>query len=381
MYAKSLAQGKDILQRKYAGGKGSEGTFLQRTAINAVTPTSVQPIVREVLSSTGRLLDAGTRAFMEPRFGHDFSQVRVHTDTRAAESAEAVNALAYTVGRDVVFGARQYAPETSEGRRLMAHELTHVVQQGESVSAPHGISSSDDSQEREASSVASAVQTGQSTSINARGSSSLLQRQEDLRLRMPQFPGRQRRQISLFPPGQRPRLHLDMSVLRPLFELQGISNLRPVGQPRLFPGLGNPPPAFLPGTSPSSASTPPHVPAADDPNKIVDLDFNLDIETMSLMAYTLARLGFPLQTPAEQEQQQIDQLQAIFSGREVEDTPLGLRLLSTGINYLYNVLGDTPTGSRILERRILGTIKLKQLTFVINPATGTYGLSAQFLIP
>jgi hypothetical protein len=66
---------------------------------------------------------------MEPRFGHDFSGVRVHTDAQAAESARAVNALAYTVGRDVVFGAGQFAPQSPAGRRLMAHELTHVVQQ------------------------------------------------------------------------------------------------------------------------------------------------------------------------------------------------------------------------------------------------------------
>jgi hypothetical protein len=66
---------------------------------------------------------------MEPRFGQDFSEVRVHTDAKAEESARAVNALAYTVGRDVVFGAGQYAPGTSAGQQLLAHELTHVVQQ------------------------------------------------------------------------------------------------------------------------------------------------------------------------------------------------------------------------------------------------------------
>jgi len=66
---------------------------------------------------------------MEPRFGHDFSQVQVHTDEKAADSARSVNALAYTVGRDVVFGTGQYAPETTAGKRLLAHELTHVVQQ------------------------------------------------------------------------------------------------------------------------------------------------------------------------------------------------------------------------------------------------------------
>jgi hypothetical protein len=67
---------------------------------------------------------------MEARFGHDFSQVRVHTDEPAADSARAVNALAYTVGRDVVFDRGCYAPRTAEGQRLLAHELTHVVQQG-----------------------------------------------------------------------------------------------------------------------------------------------------------------------------------------------------------------------------------------------------------
>jgi hypothetical protein len=66
---------------------------------------------------------------MEPRFGHNFSQVRVHADAKSAESARAVNALAYTAGRTIVFGAGQYAPETADGRRLIAHELTHVVQQ------------------------------------------------------------------------------------------------------------------------------------------------------------------------------------------------------------------------------------------------------------
>jgi hypothetical protein len=80
----------------------------------------------------GRPLDASVRAFFEPRFGQAFDQVRVHTDVRATESARAVNALAYTRGRDIVFGAGQYAPETMAGRRLLAHELTHVMQQNPS---------------------------------------------------------------------------------------------------------------------------------------------------------------------------------------------------------------------------------------------------------
>jgi hypothetical protein len=67
---------------------------------------------------------------MEGRFGHDFSRVRLHVDARAAAAAEAVDSFAYTVGRDIVFGPGQYAPETRAGRRLLAHELAHVVQQG-----------------------------------------------------------------------------------------------------------------------------------------------------------------------------------------------------------------------------------------------------------
>jgi hypothetical protein len=91
------------------------------------------PIVHEVLRSTGYALDPTTRAFMEPRLGHDFGRVRVHTDARAAESAGAVNALAYTVGSDVVFGAGQYQPNTDTGRQLLAHELSHTIQQGAAV--------------------------------------------------------------------------------------------------------------------------------------------------------------------------------------------------------------------------------------------------------
>lgn len=77
----------------------------------------------------GAPLNSATRAYFEPRFGRDFSRVRVHADTKAAESTRAVDALAYTVGPDIVFAQEQYRPATENGRRLLAHELTHVVQQ------------------------------------------------------------------------------------------------------------------------------------------------------------------------------------------------------------------------------------------------------------
>jgi Domain of unknown function (DUF4157)/OmpA family/Lysine-specific metallo-endopeptidase len=84
----------------------------------------------ESLRGGGEPMSRGLREYFEPRFGHDFSNVRVHTGGRAAESARSINALAYTIGSDVVFGSGQYSPGTQSGMRLMAHELTHVIQQG-----------------------------------------------------------------------------------------------------------------------------------------------------------------------------------------------------------------------------------------------------------
>jgi Domain of unknown function (DUF4157) len=91
--------------------------------------SEVPPIVHEVLRSPGEPLDAPTREFMESRFNHGFSRVRVHADERAAASARCINALAYTVGRDVVFDAGQFRPHNSAGKEMIAHELAHVVQQ------------------------------------------------------------------------------------------------------------------------------------------------------------------------------------------------------------------------------------------------------------
>ena len=133
-----------LLQRKCACGnetlaggecaacRNKRTNLQRRTVDNQGEPSEVPPIVHEVLRSPGQPLDPATRAFIEPRFGHDFSGVRVHNDARAAESAQAVNALAYTVGRDVVLGAGQYAPTTTDGQRLLAHELAHTIQQSQS---------------------------------------------------------------------------------------------------------------------------------------------------------------------------------------------------------------------------------------------------------
>jgi hypothetical protein len=116
-------------------GKEDERLRAKQEARTGVGATEAPHVVGEVLRSSGRPLDAPVRAFMESRFGHDFSHVRVHTGARAADSARAVNALAYTVGSDMVFGHGRYTPHTSEGRSLLAHELTHTIQQG---GAAHG---------------------------------------------------------------------------------------------------------------------------------------------------------------------------------------------------------------------------------------------------
>ena len=105
--------------------------ILQRKRFQAIDSgqMAAPPIVHEVLRSPGQPLDPAARAFMEPRFGHDFGPVRVHSGVAAEQSARDMNAQAYTVGQDIVFGTDRFAPGTNEGRWLLAHELAHVVQQ------------------------------------------------------------------------------------------------------------------------------------------------------------------------------------------------------------------------------------------------------------
>lgn len=107
---------EETIQAKEKSGQTPEITPKVETQINN-------------LQGGGEPLSETARAYFEPRFGQDFSDVRVHKDSQAAESAQAINARAYTTGSDVVFGTNEYAPETSQGKRLLAHELTHVVQQ------------------------------------------------------------------------------------------------------------------------------------------------------------------------------------------------------------------------------------------------------------
>jgi len=185
----STPAGGRILQR-CRGRQCSPGTcaheddrpILQRRSSGGGKVSSVPPIVHEVLRSPGHSLDLATRTFMESRFGHDFSQVRVHTDASAAASGEAMNALAYTAGSHIVFGPGRFAPRQRDGLHLLAHELTHTIQQGpgsDSISAsaaslrvadPHG------GDELEADRTAAAVVDGQLVRRPQPGTSTLLHR-------------------------------------------------------------------------------------------------------------------------------------------------------------------------------------------------------------
>lgn len=118
---------------------GTDELRVQRKAESAGAFSVNPDAVRGTLSSSGRPLDAETRRYMESRIGFDFSKVRLHTDASAAASARALNARAYTVGNDVVFSTGSYAPQTIQGKRLLAHELTHVVQQSGAAREAHPI--------------------------------------------------------------------------------------------------------------------------------------------------------------------------------------------------------------------------------------------------
>lgn len=188
--AKNEARG-GLLQRKCAcgGAAGLGGDCeecssqrLQRKPAGVEQTETIPPIVHEVLHSSGEPLDAGERAFLEPRFGHDFSRVRIHRDARAGESARAVNALAYTVGQDVVFGAGQYAPATMGGRKLLAHELAHVLQQRNATYPVGGLTLGDAAWEHEADSAAEAALARRPAPVALHATAGpRLARQKDLR--------------------------------------------------------------------------------------------------------------------------------------------------------------------------------------------------------
>jgi Domain of unknown function (DUF4157) len=149
----------DVLALHQAVGNRAFTAAIRRTT----DPPSTS--IRRVLKSGGEPLGPSERALMEERFGTDFAHVRIHADTNAASSAEALAAKAYTMGSHIVFGAGQYVPGTDTGNRLLAHELAHVIQQSRSQ-----VVASSDASEREASDAAGAAVAGRSVSVQTAGS-------------------------------------------------------------------------------------------------------------------------------------------------------------------------------------------------------------------
>jgi hypothetical protein len=123
-----------VIQRRCAAceEEGNEPQ-VRRQEASAAAPHIAPPVSAgiDALKGGGSPLPAPSRAFFEPRFGANFDKVRVHTDSRAADTASAINARAFTVGSEIAFANGEYSPDSQAGRRLLAHELTHVVQQGQ----------------------------------------------------------------------------------------------------------------------------------------------------------------------------------------------------------------------------------------------------------
>ncbi len=179
--ASQAAVGWALASGRHESLQPSSILHLQRTAGNASVAGLLaeegerSPVLDVVESGSGQPLEKGIRSGMEASFGHDFSDVRIHTDARATDSAKAVQAHAYTVGSNIVFQGDRYSPGTAEGQRTLAHELTHVVQQRsgpvDSTPAGGGISVSDPSDrfEREAEATADRVMSGGKESATATG--------------------------------------------------------------------------------------------------------------------------------------------------------------------------------------------------------------------
>lgn len=148
-----------LLQRACGCAKNDDQKLRRRATAAAPQAGLAPPIVHSVLRGSGGALDERARPLAERILGPDFARVRIHTDARAAESASAVGALAYTVGPHIVFGSGRFAPGTAEGDHLLAHELAHVAQQRDAViPAALSIGAPDSAFEHQADRVARQVQ-------------------------------------------------------------------------------------------------------------------------------------------------------------------------------------------------------------------------------
>lgn len=207
---------------------------------------------------SGQALDKHTQREMSARFGHDFSQVRVHTDARAEESAGALGANAFTLGSDIVFGAGKFVPGSSDTERLLAHELTHVVQQAQ-WGGPGDwgrLSQRGDASEREAESLAGQVMTGRSVSVQARPGAAVARDENEDSSGGP-------------PPSDRPTFVPDDSPVLPGLkpipggdQPPGLENPIEIPKPPPVPFIPVPPPGGFPKPPPMEPAPPASSPGA-----------------------------------------------------------------------------------------------------------------------
>ena len=172
----SNARSPSALQRtcNCTGGAVTRPTLLQRRTPDTCASEAVPAVVNEVLGSAGRPMEPSVRTEMESRFGFDFTKIRIHDDARAAQSADAVGALAYTSGEHVVFGNGRYAPRSSAGRYTLAHELAHTIQQRSWINRlPVTEIANSEADEEEANAAADAVANGRSFEVRASSASGI----------------------------------------------------------------------------------------------------------------------------------------------------------------------------------------------------------------
>lgn len=157
-----------IMALHRSAGNNAVASLMEPKANKAALP----PVVAGALQSPSQTLDPDTRAFMDSRFGRDFGQVRLHTDAGAANSASTINANAYTIGNDIVFGHGFYRPHTPGGRAVLAHELAHVVQQSEGY-GPTPSTTPSGTTEVDADGAASRVLKGEPAAVQARSATGI----------------------------------------------------------------------------------------------------------------------------------------------------------------------------------------------------------------
>jgi len=219
---------------------------LQRSAFGGLSGIAqAPPVVHEVQRAPGRALDPGVRSFMEPRFGRDFSDVRIHTDSLAASAATSVGAHAYTAGNHIVFASGQYAPDSAAGRRLIAHELAHTVQQrasGASVPQQLEVGAAGTPAEMEAEQVSERIAGGRGAASIRPLSSQLVQRQIDPSASEPDFSAPQQRggrgRAATIDAGRRGEDQVRVHIIRSLCECAGRNVTKTHTRTHLTPGPG-----------------------------------------------------------------------------------------------------------------------------------------------